>query len=130
VGLHTTTYLSGNVYTTSGTVYPSSDVNLKTDFEPVDTAGILDRVAAMPVTTWRYKTDPVNLRHIGPTAQDFAGAFAVGVDDKHIATVDADGVALAAIKALKAENDALKAENETVKARLDIIEKALASIKP
>jgi polyhydroxyalkanoate synthesis regulator phasin len=33
-------------------------------------------------------------------AQDFAAAFAVGEDDKHIATVDADGVALAAIQGL------------------------------
>jgi hypothetical protein len=120
---HTATYLSGNVYTTGGTIYPPSDVNLKTDFEQVDAATILDHVGALPVQTWRYKTDPVNLRHIGPTAQDFAAAFAVGVDDKHIATVDADGVALAAIKALKAENDALKA-------RLERIEKLLSNIKP
>ena len=33
-------------------------------------------------------------------AQDFYAAFAVGADDKHISTVDADGVALAAIQGL------------------------------
>jgi len=37
---------------------------------------------------------------MGPMAQDFREAFGLGADDKHIATVDADGVALAAIKAL------------------------------
>jgi trimeric autotransporter adhesin len=31
-------------------------------------------------------------------AQDFHAAFQVGDDDKHITTVDADGVALAAIQ--------------------------------
>ena len=40
------------------------------------------------------------MRHIGPTAQDFRAAFNLGIDDKHIATVDADGVALASILAL------------------------------
>ena len=54
-------------------------------------------------------------------AQDFYAAFAVGPDDKHIATVDADGVALAAIQGLNqklteklnrrdAENAVLKQE--------------------
>jgi hypothetical protein len=33
-------------------------------------------------------------------AQDFHAAFSVGEDDRHITTVDADGVALAAIQAL------------------------------
>jgi len=33
-------------------------------------------------------------------AQDFYAAFGVGEDDKHISTVDADGVALAAIQGL------------------------------
>ena len=33
-------------------------------------------------------------------AQDFYAAFGVGEDDKHIATIDADGVALAAIQGL------------------------------
>ena len=37
-------------------------------------------------------------------AEDFAEQFALG-DDEHIATVDADGVAFAAIQALAAEND-------------------------
>ena len=33
-------------------------------------------------------------------AQEFRAAFGLGVDDKHISTVDADGVALAAAQAL------------------------------
>ncbi|RME90510.1 MAG: hypothetical protein D6766_13150, partial [Verrucomicrobia bacterium] len=33
-------------------------------------------------------------------AQDFHAAFGLGTDDRHIATVDADGVALAAIQGL------------------------------
>jgi hypothetical protein len=41
-----------------------------------------------------------HVRHLGPTAQDFYEVFGLGDDDKYISTVDADGVALAAIQAL------------------------------
>jgi hypothetical protein len=43
-------------------------------------------------------------------AQDFYAAFKVGEDDKHITSIDEDGVALAAIKALHAENARLRRE--------------------
>jgi len=46
-----------------------------------------------------YKFDSTT-KHLGPVAQDFHAAFGLGTDDKHIATVDADGVALAAIQGL------------------------------
>jgi len=50
------------------------------------------------------------VRHVGPMAQDFYAAFKVGEDDKHITSIDEDGVALAAIKALHAENLRLRRE--------------------
>jgi hypothetical protein len=37
---------------------------------------------------------------MGPTAQDFYATFSLGDSDKSIGTVDADGVALAAIQGL------------------------------
>ena len=37
---------------------------------------------------------------MGPMAQDFRAAFGLGPDDKHITSVDSDGVALAAIQGL------------------------------
>ena len=39
-------------------------------------------------------------RQIGPMAQDFHAAFAVGHDDKHIGALGADGVATAPIEGL------------------------------
>lgn len=71
----------------------------KQGFAPVDAAAILAKVAALPLSTWAYTNAPT-IRHLGPVAQDFHAAFALGNDDKHIATVDADGVALAAIQGL------------------------------
>jgi hypothetical protein len=71
----------------------------KQGFAPVDAAAILAKVAALPLSTWAYTNAPT-IRHLGPVAQDFHAAFALGDDDQHIATVDADGVALAAIQGL------------------------------
>ena len=54
----------------------------------------------MPVRIWNYKSQSEAIQHIGPTSQDFYAAFGVGADSLRITTVDADGVALAAVKAL------------------------------
>jgi glutamine cyclotransferase len=102
-----------------------SDRALKKDLEDVDAAAILAKVAGLPVYSWRYTTEISGARHLGPIAQDFFAAFGLGDSEKSITSVDADGIALAAIKALKAENDQLKADNEALKARLERLEKAL-----
>lgn len=105
----------------NGTLVSTSDRNAKENFTAVDPASVLDRVMALPISEWNYKQDPES-RHLGPMAQDFHAAFGVGPDDKHIATVDADGVALAAIQGLnrKVEEQArsLKAREEQI-ARLE-----------
>ena len=51
----------------------------------------MEKVVALPLSSWNYKADTAT-RHVGPMAQDFYAAFNVGPDDKHIATVDADGL--------------------------------------
>lgn len=78
----------------------SSDRNLKAGFAPVDGADLLVRLNAVPMSKWRYKSEPESIRHIGPMAQDFYTAFGLGSDDKHIGTIDEGGVALAAIQEL------------------------------
>lgn len=92
-------YFAGDVRVT-GTINPSSDRADKADFQLVDGRAILDKLVGLSVQTWIYKADRRAARHIGPTSQEFAAAFGVGTDDKSIATVDADGVALAAIQGL------------------------------
>ena len=79
---------------------PKSDRALKEHFAAVDPHAILAGVLALPIETWSYKTDAPSIRHIGPMAQDFAAAFGVGEDDRHINLLDANGVALAAIQGL------------------------------
>lgn len=77
-----------------------SDRNSKTNLAAVNGRDLLAKLAQLPIESWSYKTQDAAIRHIGPMAQDFSAAFGVGEDDKHINTVDADGVSLAAIQAL------------------------------
>jgi hypothetical protein len=97
----------------------------KTDFQPLSERDILAKIMQLPVSQWRYKQEGPDARHIGPVAEDFQAVFGLG-DGKHISTVDADGVALAAIKAIKAEKDAeivaLKEENRALAERLKVLE--------
>ncbi len=92
----------------------TSDRNAKEDFKPVSSREVLAKVAALPITEWQYKKQG-DARHIGPMAQDFHAAFGTGRDDKHIASVDADGVALAAIQGLNEKLDEKSAEVESLK---------------
>jgi hypothetical protein len=49
-------------------------------------------------------------------AQDFYAAFNVGEDDKHISTVDSEGVALVAIQGLNQKVDEqMKAKDATIR---------------
>ena len=92
----------GNVYAIL--FLPNSDRNKKENFTPINPSEVLAKVVSMPITRWNYK-EAKDTVHIGAMAQDFYAAFAVGPDDKHIATVDADGVALAAIQGLNQKVD-------------------------
>ena len=82
---------------------------MKHDFRPLNKESVLEKVARMPITSWSYKAEKPSVRHIGPMAQDFYKAFGLGLDDKHITTIDEGGVALAAIQGLYRENRALSA---------------------
>ena len=95
-----------------------SDRNGKHAIEPVDVADVLDKVVAMPVATWAWKNEPGARRHMGPMAQDFHRAFGLGSSDREIVTVDADGVALAAIQGLNAKLEVQAREIAALRAQL------------
>lgn len=98
--------VDGNV--TANSVILNSDRSAKENVRPVDPVAVLDKVVALPMGEWNYRRDPA-VRHLGPMAQDFRAAFGLGPDDRHIATVDADGVALAAIQGLDRKLEASEA---------------------
>jgi hypothetical protein len=102
----------------SGTWASYSDRNAKTNFATVNTRAVLEKLVQIPVATWNYKAQADSIRHIGPMGQDFAAAFGVGEDDTHITTVDADGVALAAIQGLNQKLEEQRTENAALKQEL------------
>lgn len=104
----------------------TSDRNAKENFQPVDTALVLQAVADLPVTTWNMKGDANETPHMGPVAQDFYAAFGLGDSDTTINTADARGVALAAIQGL---NQKLERENQALKAQLTSLEERLATLE-
>lgn len=107
---------TGAMLTTGGVWQNASDVNRKHLFEQISNEQILEKLRKLPVTRWSYKTEAENVKHIGPMAQDFYAAFGLGSDNRGIGTVDADGVALAGIKALEERTRNLAAELESLKA--------------
>ena len=113
----------------------------KTAIEPVDTESALAGVESLEITSWTF-TDADTGRHVGPMAEDFQDAFDLEGDDGSIATVDADGVAFAAIQGLaervedlrdqraadEARIETLEAENETLRTQLKSLEERLDSL--
>jgi hypothetical protein len=87
----------------SGAWSSLSDRDAKANFDAVDARAVLDALVNLPVTTWNYITQDEAIRHIGVMAQDFYAAFNVGEDDRHITTIDADGVLFAAGQGLNAK---------------------------
>jgi hypothetical protein len=56
---------------------------------------------------------------MGPMAQDFKAAFGVGESDTGITSVDADGVALAAIKGLNQKLEEKEAAIEALRKQVE-----------
>ena len=124
VRFFTTSSLSAGVSLTAGgsSWQTVSDRNAKENIRTIDTRLVLERLAGIPVQTWNYKTQNSAIRHMGPMAQDFSAAFGLGLDDKHINTVDADGVALAAIQGLYTLVKEKDAEIVSQKDKIDCLE--------
>jgi len=126
---HPVQHSSGAHLTAAGVWSSISDRDAKEEFAPIDPSDVLARVAALPVTQWRYKVEDKGVKHVGPTAQDFHAAFGLGASETAIGAVDADGVALAAIQGLnrKLEQEVKQKDEEIgrLKQRLEKLEQRL-----
>jgi len=109
----------GATLTTGGVWANASSFEKKTDFEELDAQSILETLARLPVRRWRYKVEPETVKHFGPTAEDFHAAFQLGQSSETIGTVDADGVALAAIQGLYELVKEQQTEIEQMRAVMD-----------
>lgn len=95
----------------------TSSREAKENFREIDPGEVLERVNALPITRWNYRGE--SAAHLGPVAEDFHAAFGLGGDDKHIATGDLGGVALAAIQGLNQQVEAGKQESEARMQKLE-----------
>ena len=100
----------------------------KTDFERVDPDAILEGVRSLDVRTWAFE-DEEGGRHVGPTAEDFHETFGLGEDETHIATVDADGVGLAAIQGLADRLESATDRIEDLTEELDRKDERIADLE-
>jgi hypothetical protein len=121
---------SGNL-SLAGSLSQNSDRDRKQNLTRINPAEVLARVVDLPISRWEYREDP-DTPHLGPMAQDFHAAFGLGGDNRHIATLDADGVALAAIQGLHrmvAEKEErlrrVEEENRALMRRLEALERLL-----
>jgi hypothetical protein len=131
VYLYTNSTVSTGAYLApnSGSWSSLSDRDAKENFQGVDPEYVLEQVVQMPVSTWNYIGEAEGIRHLGPMAQDFYAAFGLGDSERYINTLDADGVALAAIQGLYAKNQALEAEVSTLKTENATLKKDMSDLE-
>jgi trimeric autotransporter adhesin len=109
------------VVTNGGAFQNASSRAIKEGFQAVNALDVLRKVMTLPMTTWTYKGSEEGT-HMGPIAEDFKEIFNLSGDGKGISTVDANGVAIAAIQGLNIKLEASEQENAALKARLDALE--------
>lgn len=102
-----------------------SDSTKKRDIQLSDTKAILDKLAALPIKSWEYKSEADGTEHMGPMAQDFWNAFHLGSDSLAVETIDADGVLFASVKELARQNAQKDTKISDLEARVKLTEAAI-----
>jgi hypothetical protein len=123
---------NGAYLTNGGYWVGCSSRDKKDHFQPLDPNQLFRLISGLPVQAWQFTGS--DERHIGPVAEDFVGAFDVGVveedgsrDDQHLSAGDVAGVALAGVKELIQENQELKKVVEELEQRIANLENTQAS---
>jgi hypothetical protein len=113
-----------------------SDRRMKTNFRALDGEDVLAKLARIPILEWNYISQDASIRHVGPMAQDFRAAFGLGEDERHINTLDPDGISLKAIQALDARTQAtrqdverLTEENAALRRTLEALRQEIDALK-
>ncbi len=112
--------------TGSGTWSCASSRTIKTAFEAIDSVRWLEQIRRLPMSTWTYIGDTAQSRHLGPVAEDFFEAFALGEGPNSIGAQDLASLGLVGVQALAAQDDAqseqiraLQNENASLQRALD-----------
>jgi hypothetical protein len=123
--------VNGGVETTDLAL--ASSRALKTDFAAVSAREILEKVAGLPIETWRFKGEQPGARHIGPMAEDFEAIFEFG-DGEHLSMLDTSGIALASVQALyelvQEQQRLIEARDREIEALLEALELSVSDTRP
>jgi len=116
---------NGAYLTSGGTWTNASSRAFKDRFSEVSANEILSGLRALWIPKWSYRG--TNEVHLGPMAEQFRELFGLGVpiDDSHISTVDAAGVALRAVQALLERLDESERKRAEIEVRLKCMEDML-----
>ncbi|HYH86043.1 MAG TPA: tail fiber domain-containing protein, partial [Pyrinomonadaceae bacterium] len=113
----------------SGVFNCTSSRTTKENFLSVSGEDVLTRLRKVPVTSWNYISEGQQVRHLGPMAEDFYGAFGLGTSDKAIGVQDLAGINLAAAQALDQRTAELQKENAQLRTQLTTLEQRLAALE-
>ena len=126
----TTTFSNGCTLSPGGGAWScTSSRDEKKEFAAIDPRTVLERVVALPVSEWRYRAEATGARHMGPMAQDFHAAFALGDSDRSIGLLDASGVALAAIQGLNLKVEEQRAALREREAEIRALREEVAALR-
>ena len=128
-GSPSSSHYSRSSYCTCVPVIIYSDQNAKEVISRIDPREVLNQLASLPLSTWRYQGEPDSVKHLGPMAQDFAAVFGLGDSNQHIHVADAQGVALAAIQALVGKLREQERELDRQRGIIDRLEQQLARLE-
>jgi hypothetical protein len=104
----------------------ASDQNAKYSIDRVSVSDVLDKLMSIPISTWSMNETTV--KQMGPMAQDFYNVFSLGLSDRSINSVDAQGVAFAAIQGLNHKISAEAAKSKAKDVKIKALEDKVAEI--
>jgi trimeric autotransporter adhesin len=107
----------------------ASSRTLKENYQPVNGEDVLIRLRSVPVTTWTMIGAEEKVLHLGPVAEDFHQAFALGLGPTAIGMGDIDGVNLAAAKALEVRTTDLQAQLNARTAQVQALEAEVQQLR-
>ncbi len=117
---------TGAFLSTGGTWTNSSSRVLKTGFRSIQPQTVLQKLLDLPILEWQYKASSEEGVHVGTMAEDFHSAFGLGDTNTAIGTVDADGIAFAAIQGL---NEKLEQQNQQLREDAETLRKRIARLE-
>jgi hypothetical protein len=114
--------------TGSGSFSCTSSRLAKEHFEEMDGEEVLHRLRRLSIQRWSYLG--LRTRHLGPVAEEFYAAFALGEGPTTISTVDADGVSLLAAQALEQRTEELRQEYAALRVAIDSLARVVDALSP